>query len=383
MTVRVRELHRWDLSPAEAVALQARLAGRVRERRLPRVPRLVAGVDCGYSKAEDRLFAAVVLCRLRRLPARDASDIETVEERLAEMPPPMPYVPGLLSFREAPAVAQCFRELSRRPEAVLIDGQGRAHPRRFGIACHLGLLLGVPTVGCAKSILVGTHRELARRRGSRAALLHGGETVGLALRTREGVRPVYVSVGHLVDLAGAARLTLAWSAGVRLPEPARRAHHLATEARLKVEGGGLKAEGRRKKLERSAGLIVFRESAGRREFLLVRSRRHGAWGFPKGHVLPGETDADAARREAREETGLTDLELLPGFRRELRYPLPGSGRAKRAVYFLARCAASAPASAGDAAEISEVRWAAPGEALGLLTFENTRGLLRAAEKKPG
>jgi deoxyribonuclease V len=196
----------------------------------------VAGIDCGYSRTEDRLYAAVVLCRLRRLPARREADIETVEEHVVDLPPPMPYVPGLLSFREAPAVLECFRRLSRRPEAVLVDGQGRAHPRRFGLACHLGLFLGVSTVGCAKSILVGTHREPAPRRGSRAALVHKGETVGVALRTRAGVRPVYVSVGHLVDLRGAARLALAWSAGFRLPEPARRAHRLATMARLKVEG---------------------------------------------------------------------------------------------------------------------------------------------------
>ena len=134
------------------------------------------------------------------------------------------------------------------------------------------------------------------------------------------------------------------------------------------------------KAERSAGLIVFREVAGRREFLLVRSRRHGAWGFPKGHVHSDETDEAAAVRETQEETGLTAFDLLPGFRRELRYPLPKSGQPKEVVYFLARCAAGENATIGDASEISEARWAALDEAIKLLTFENTRGLLSAAEE---
>jgi 8-oxo-dGTP pyrophosphatase MutT (NUDIX family) len=134
------------------------------------------------------------------------------------------------------------------------------------------------------------------------------------------------------------------------------------------------------KAERSAGLIVFREVAGRREFLLVRSRRHGAWGFPKGHVHPGETDEAAAARETQEETGLAAVEILPGFRRELRYPLPKSGKSKDVVYFLARCTVAEAALAKDASEILDVRWAALDEVLRLLTFENTRGLLRAAEE---
>jgi bis(5'-nucleosidyl)-tetraphosphatase len=132
------------------------------------------------------------------------------------------------------------------------------------------------------------------------------------------------------------------------------------------------------KAERSAGLVVFREAAGRREFLLVRSRRHGAWGFPKGHVHEGETDEAAAGRETREETGLAAVEILPGFRRELRYPLPKSGNTKEVVYFLARCPEADAAAVGDASEIAGVRWAALEEALRLLTFENTREMLRAA-----
>jgi deoxyribonuclease V len=233
--LRIRSLHDWGLSPREAIALQRKLAGGVRERKLRSLPRLVAGVDCGYSKTTDTMYAAVVLCRLpaRRLKRPDQVDV--VEEVSFAARPPMPYVPGLLSFREAPAVLECFRKIGRRPEAVLVDGQGRAHPRRLGLASHLGLFLGVPTAGCAKSVLVGEFREPAARRGSRSRMRHGGETVGLALRTRSGVKPVYVSVGHLLDLSGAARLVLGCSAGYRLPEPTRLAHHLGTRARLEAE----------------------------------------------------------------------------------------------------------------------------------------------------
>jgi len=233
--MRVRRLHGWNPSARQATALQTRLAARVRQRPLAGRPRLVAGVDCGYSRGEDRLYAAVVLCRLPARTPRSPAEVETLEEHVVTRQPRMPYVPGLLSFREAPPVLECLARLSRRPEAVLVDGHGRAHPRRLGIACHLGLFLGIPTVGCAKSILVGGGRAPGRRRGARAALVHRGETVGLALRTRDGVKPVYVSVGHLVDLEGAARLVLSATAGFRLPEPARRAHHLATMARIAGE----------------------------------------------------------------------------------------------------------------------------------------------------
>ncbi|HOX06296.1 MAG TPA: endonuclease V [Planctomycetota bacterium] len=235
--MRIAPLHAWALPAAEAVELQRALAAKVRERPLRRAPRLVAGIDCGYSRREDRLYAAVVLCRLPGRTPHSPVEVETVEERVVTARPRMPYIPGLLSFRELPPVLECLERLEHAPEAVLVDGQGRAHPRRLGIASHLGLILGIPTVGCAKSLLVGVHAVPGRRRGSRRALLHRGETVGCALRTRDGVAPVYVSVGHLADLAGAVRLVLAATAGFRLPEPARRAHHLATMARLKDEGG--------------------------------------------------------------------------------------------------------------------------------------------------
>lgn len=227
----IQDLHGWQIPISEAVELQKKLAAQVEARSVLAAPRLVAGLDCGYSAADDRLYAAVVLCRLPARPARKPEDIETLEEHVVESKPLMPYVPGLLSFREIPPLLECLKKLRTDPEAVLVDGQGIAHPRRLGVASHLGLFINIPTVGCAKSILVGTHGKLAEWRGSRSPLVHRGEKVGVALRTRDGVMPVYVSVGHLVDLAGAIRLVLRSSAGYRLPEPARRAHHLATMAR--------------------------------------------------------------------------------------------------------------------------------------------------------
>jgi deoxyribonuclease V len=145
-----------------------------------------------------------------------------------------PYVPGLLSFREAPGLLAVLRRLRRVPDVLLCDGHGRAHPRRFGLACHVGLLAGLPSVGCAKSLLAGRHGRLGERRGSRSPLrettLQREEIIGTALRTRDGVRPVYVSVGHRIDLASAEALVLECAVGFRIPEPTRRADHLVARA---------------------------------------------------------------------------------------------------------------------------------------------------------
>lgn len=209
------------LTPQAAVALQRQLAGKVVQRLtqpLPAEP-LVAGADVSYDRGSDRLFAAVVVLQLPQLALVEQV---TVRDRAR-----FPYVPGLLSFREAPPLLECFRRLQRRPDVLLVDGHGVAHPRRFGIACHLGLLLDVPAIGCAKSILVGEHGPLGACRGATAALVHGGETVGCALRTRRHVRPVYVSVGHRIDLASAVALVLRCAPRFRTPEPTRQAHLLS------------------------------------------------------------------------------------------------------------------------------------------------------------
>ncbi len=215
--MKVRSLHRWDLSYRKAAILQQELAPRIVVRGGPGAPRLVAGADLSYDARTDRLFAAVLLL--------DGKTLEVVEEATAEGRCRFPYIPGLLSFREAPLLLRAFRKLrSPAPDLVLIDGQGTAHPRGFGIACHVGLILERPTVGCAKSLLVGTHAEPGPSRGDHAPLRHRGRMIGSALRTREAVRPVYVSPGHLVGHAAARRLVLACCKGYRLPEPTRLAH---------------------------------------------------------------------------------------------------------------------------------------------------------------
>ncbi|HOW97421.1 MAG TPA: deoxyribonuclease V [Kiritimatiellia bacterium] len=208
--------HSWNLAPAQAIALQGKLAARVSIRPLPSGIRWIAGLDAAFS--EDECVAAVVLWDTRRK--------EVVEQRIARAPLRFPYIPGLLSFREAPALLAALEKLERRPDVLMCDGQGLAHPRRFGIACHIGVLAEIPSVGCAKSLLVGEFREPAKRRGSRAALADRGERIGTVLCTRDGVRPVIVSVGHLANLATAEKLVLRCAVSYRLPEPTRLADQL-------------------------------------------------------------------------------------------------------------------------------------------------------------
>ncbi len=188
--------------------------------------RRVAGCDVACDG--ETLIAAVVV-----LDAASRKVVEIAEARRAAR---FPYVPGLLSFREIPVLLEAFAKIRGRPDALLCDGQGRAHPRRFGLACHLGLWLDIPSVGVAKSRLIGTADEPGRSRGSSTPILHEGEVVGRLLRSRDGVRPLYVSVGHRVTLEDAVRLVLAMGAGFRLPEPTRLADRRV--AALKREGRG-------------------------------------------------------------------------------------------------------------------------------------------------
>lgn len=202
------------MSPAEARALQEKMRGRVVRRGSIR-PALVAGVDASYKG--DRARGAIVVTR----------DLVPVEEVTAEGPLTFPYVPGLLSFRELPVLLAAWKKLRTRPEAVIVDGQGLAHPRRFGIACHLGVLLDLPTLGCAKSRLIGTYKEPAAARGSWSPLEDKGERIGAALRTQDGTNVVYVSIGHRMSLATAVRIVLACAPRYRLPEPQRLADRLS------------------------------------------------------------------------------------------------------------------------------------------------------------
>jgi deoxyribonuclease V len=219
-----RRLHAWDVTPTEAIRLQETLRGRVVLRdETPRALRTVAGMDVSYDRGSPWLFAAVVVLRL--------PDLEAVDHAAARTRAVFPYVPGLLSFRESPAGLAVWERLRARPDCLLCDGHGYAHPRRFGFACHFGLLAGLPTIGCAKSVLVGEYREPGTTRGSLSDLVQDSEVVGAAVRTREGVKPVFVSAGHRVSLRRAVETVLACSPMYRIPEPIRRAHALVNRLR--------------------------------------------------------------------------------------------------------------------------------------------------------
>lgn len=226
-----RTLHRWDVSIDEAREIQRELRERlVLEPPKGFSPRRVAGADLSIRWKHDRGYAAIVTL--------DAASLETLEEATAVVDVSFPYVPGFLSFRELPPLAAAWARLRRRPDAIIFDGHGIAHPRRFGIACHGGLLFNVPSVGCAKSLLVGKHGPLGNKRGSTAEIEVDGEVVGMAVRMRDGVKPVYVSPGHRMDLPTAVELVLAMGAGYREPETTRRSHALVTRLRREGEGGG-------------------------------------------------------------------------------------------------------------------------------------------------
>ena len=215
-----KRAHPWKVTTAEARAIQLRLAGQVSRRDEVGRPRFIAGVDISGPRFKGRVRGTVVVLSY---PDLRVAEVSTVERKVD-----FPYIPGLLSFRESPVMLAAYEKLKLRPDLVLVDGQGIAHPRRFGLASHLGVLLGMPAIGCAKSILCGAHGPLAAPRGSAAEIEHQGEVVGMALRTRDGVRPVYVSIGHRVDLAAAVSWVSNCCRGYRLPEPTRLAHQAAS-----------------------------------------------------------------------------------------------------------------------------------------------------------
>jgi deoxyribonuclease V len=223
------ELHNWSMSYREAAELQRQLALEVVLRtELPKPLRTVAGVDVSYEKHGDLFFAAVVVLSF--------PDLEVIEEASSAGRVHFPYIPGLLSFRELPILLEAFRRLETAPGAILVDGQGIAHPRRLGIASHLGLWLDLPTVGCAKSRLCGTHAEPGRERGESVPLVLGEEEIGTVLRTRSGVRPLFISPGHKIDGPAAVDLVLACGRRTRMPEPTRLAHLLTNRLRREDKG---------------------------------------------------------------------------------------------------------------------------------------------------
>ncbi|MCL4458826.1 MAG: deoxyribonuclease V [Chloroflexi bacterium] len=221
----IRQLHRWDVTPAEAIAIQQGLRGKVLLQTAFGTVHYVAGVDIGFGGEKTR--AAVVVLKY---PLLEVADTSLVEEEVR-----FPYIPGLLSFRETPPILSAFEGLATEPDLILVDGQGIAHPRRFGIASHLGLILDKPTIGCAKSLLCGQHGPLADEPGSLSFIYDEDEVIGAAVRTKSSTKAVYVSVGHKIDLSTAIEYVLSCTREYRLPEPTRLAHLLAGGSPLRVD----------------------------------------------------------------------------------------------------------------------------------------------------
>ncbi|MCI0508305.1 MAG: deoxyribonuclease V [Gammaproteobacteria bacterium] len=218
--MRVTPLHDWPISIEEARLIQETFRHRVITSNRLRKVRYVAGIDIGFEKEGAITRAAIAVLTF---PALELAEQHVVRDRTR-----FPYVPGYLSFREVPAALKAFAKLDITPDLLLCDGQGMAHPRRFGLACHLGLWTGLPSIGVAKSRLIGTHKDVAVEKGSWQALLDDNEVIGAVVRTRTKVKPVYVSIGHMVDLPTAIDYTLRCTPKYRLPETTRWAHKLAS-----------------------------------------------------------------------------------------------------------------------------------------------------------
>ncbi|GAI99231.1 unnamed protein product, partial [marine sediment metagenome] len=219
--MKTKKLHSWNLSYAQARDCQKNLASKVQFISLKKPPKLIAGIDCAFSKDGKRIIAAVVVLKL--------PDFVPVETTTAVQKVSFPYIPGLLSFREAPVCIAAVEELKTGPDIFIIDGQGIAHPRRLGLAAHLGLFFDKPTVGCAKSRLTGTFEEPSLEKGAYSPLKDKDEVIGAVVRTRTNVKPVFVSVGNKCLLKDAVKITLGCTTKYRLPEPTRLAHQLVSK----------------------------------------------------------------------------------------------------------------------------------------------------------
>lgn len=222
--MKTRKLHEWDLTYEQARDLQIRLARRVRFTAMKKKPTVVAGLDCAFSKDGRRIFAAAVVLEM---PNFAVIETTTVTRKVD-----FPYIPGLLSFREAPACLAAIEKLTSEPDVFIVDGQGIAHPRRFGIASHIGVLVNKPTVGCAKSRLTGGFDEPGKQKGNHSPLVDSNEVIGAVVRTRTNVKCVFVSVGNKCTLEDAVKVVLDYTTKYRLPEPSRLAHQLVSRAKL-------------------------------------------------------------------------------------------------------------------------------------------------------
>jgi deoxyribonuclease V len=219
---------RWDVNPAEAVRIQKELRERIRLEPFLGEPRLVAGADVSFNRYSTKIYAGFVVL--------DYDSLEVVERTGAVVEVSFPYVPGLLSFREIPPLLEAWRQLRTEPDVYVFDGQGIAHPRRVGIATHMGLLLDKPAIGCAKSLLTGRFQAPDVEAGSSSPLIDRGEQVGVVYRTKRNTKPVFISPGHRMDIESAVRLLRPLVRGYRIPEPTRQAHLHVNE--LRVRGGG-------------------------------------------------------------------------------------------------------------------------------------------------
>ena len=214
---------RWDLSPSEAIAHQKQLAKHLILEKSYSDVAIVAGVDVGFEQDGAITRAAVSLLSY--------PDLKPLENSLYRCKTTFPYIPGLLSFREIPAIEQALSQLKNQPDILLCDGQGYAHPRRLGIACHLGLLTGIPSIGVGKSRLIGKHDDPPNLKGAWVPLIDRDETIGAVLRTRVNVKPLYISPGHLIDLENSIEMVMACVTRFKLPETTRAAHNLASNYR--------------------------------------------------------------------------------------------------------------------------------------------------------
>ncbi len=226
----IKNLHNWNVDYREAKRLQEELSGKLilHNEGVPDDVRIIGGADISYSRKENLFFAAVILLEFSTM---DIIEVSSVVEK-AEFP----YIPGLLTFREGPALLRAFKKIERAPDVIIFDGHGIAHPRGIGLASHIGLFLDIPTIGCAKKRLVGSTADIGKERGHYTHLIYKENVIGAALRTKKNVKPVFVSQGHRIDLKEAIRITLASSRGYRLPEPTRKAH--LTVNKLRLEHGG-------------------------------------------------------------------------------------------------------------------------------------------------
>jgi len=224
--MKFKNIHPWNLSPTQAIRLQNRLKRKIRLKNLTAMPKLIAGADASFKKGKS--IAAVVVLSL--------PEFKVVESVYKTSKISYPYIPGLLTFREGPILEKCFRALKSEPGVIIFDGQGIAHPRNMGLATHLGILLDKPTIGCAKTRLFGKYTEPKKSRGAFTYLLDDrSNRIGAVLRTKDNVKPLYVSVGNKIDLAGAIKIILLCTKKYRLPEPLRLAHQLAADVFVEVK----------------------------------------------------------------------------------------------------------------------------------------------------